>query len=225
MSVESKAPRPSNTAPATPPYCDSPQAPVVTPGLPHSDPITAISPAELLKDVVKAVQATANTSKADEPHSAESEAVDLPCAPGFKTVDEVYKAYWYTIVESPSDEVKNLDHYVFVVRPRINRDTKETIYYIDIKSEPLRKVLRTVLRGVDVVSLDEAELSIEQHFVVCHFLPELELVQFWNDAYPMDRTNKEHLQLLVDYIKNTYEATAQHLGALLQNGQITYDLL
>lgn len=90
MSVESKALRPCNTAPDTPPHCDSPQAPAVTPGLPHSDPITAISLAELLKDVVKAVQATANTSKANNPHSTESEAVDLSCAPGFKTVDEVY---------------------------------------------------------------------------------------------------------------------------------------
>ncbi|XTI87880.1 P-loop containing nucleoside triphosphate hydrolase protein [Cenococcum geophilum] len=207
MSVESKALRPCNTAPDTPPHCDSPQAPAVTPGLPHSDPITAISLAELLKDVVKAVQATANTSKANNPHSTESEAVDLSCAPGFKTVDEVYKAYRYTIVESPSDEVENLDHYVFIGTP--DRDTKETTYYTDIKSESLRKVLRTVLQGVDVISLDEAELSIEQH-LVCHFLPELEL---------------EHLQLLVDYIKNTHEATAQHLGALLQSGQITYDLL
>lgn len=85
------------------------------------------------------------------------------------------KAYRYTIVESPSDEVENLDHYVFIVRARIDRDTKETTYYTDIKSESLRKVLRTVLQGVDVISLDEAELSIEQH-LVCHFLPELELV-------------------------------------------------
>lgn len=76
------------------------------------------------------------------------------------------KAYRYTIVESPSDEVENLDHYVFIVRARIDRDTKETTYYTDIKSESLRKVLRTVLQGVDVISLDEAELSIEQHLTV-----------------------------------------------------------
>lgn len=42
----------------------------------------------------------------------------------------------------------------------LDRDTKETTYYTDIKPESLRKVLRTVLQRVDVISLDEAELSV-----------------------------------------------------------------
>lgn len=90
MSVESEALRPCNTASDTPPHCDSPQAPVITPGLPHWDPITAISLAELFKDVVKTIQATGNTPRIDAPQPAGSKAADRFCAPEFKTVDELY---------------------------------------------------------------------------------------------------------------------------------------
>lgn len=85
--------------------------------------------------------------------------------------------YRYTVVESPSDEIEDLDHYVFVVRARIgrcngidnvcsanagtlDRDTKETTYYIDMKSEPLREILRTVLQRVNAIGLNEVENSV-----------------------------------------------------------------
>jgi hypothetical protein len=41
-----------------------------------------------------------------------------------------------------------------------DRDTKETTYYTDIKSESLREVLRTVLQRVDVISMNKAKLSV-----------------------------------------------------------------
>jgi hypothetical protein len=58
-----------------------------------------------------------------------------------------------------------------------------------------------------------------------NFLPELELCHSWNDVDPADHTYKEHLELLIDYIKTAYEATTQHLASLFRSGQITYDLL
>ncbi|KAF2177556.1 hypothetical protein K469DRAFT_696586 [Zopfia rhizophila CBS 207.26] len=106
-------------APDTPPYYDSPQAPVVTPGLPRSDPITAITLAELLKDAVKAIRATADASKTDDPQTTES--ADHSCALEFQIVDEVWdeKSYRYNIVESSKEAPKNSNYYVFVVRWRI----------------------------------------------------------------------------------------------------------
>lgn len=87
MSVESKALGSYNTASDIHSSCDSPEAPAVAPSLPHSDPITIASLAELLKDVVKTVQATAKSSRAA---SAEYEAGGFIRAPRFKTVDEMY---------------------------------------------------------------------------------------------------------------------------------------
>lgn len=42
----------------------------------------------------------------------------------------------------------------------LDRDTKETTYYIDIKSEQLRDVLRTLLEDISVISLKEDKLSV-----------------------------------------------------------------
>ena len=42
----------------------------------------------------------------------------------------------------------------------LDRDTKETTYYIDIKSEQLRDVLRTLLEYIGVISLKEDKLSV-----------------------------------------------------------------
>lgn len=40
-----------------------------------------------------------------------------------------------------------------------------------------------------------------------------------------DATGLKHLDLLVDFIKTTYQSMAQRLHSLLENGEITYDLL
>ena len=42
----------------------------------------------------------------------------------------------------------------------IDKNTKETTSYIDVKSEPLREVLRDILRGVKAVSLMEDKPSV-----------------------------------------------------------------
>ena len=73
------------------------------------------------------------------------------------------KKYKYKVVELliPPDEVNELDHYIFVVRTRIGRcpdliltpapdssldkETKNQIQYIDIKSPGLWDILRKVL--------------------------------------------------------------------------------
>lgn len=89
------------------------------------------------------------------------------------------KSYEYKIAESikSSDAVTDLDQYVFVVRQRISeyasafaqsssnnygldKKTLEPTYYVDIKSEGLRDILRTVLRNVRVVNLNEDKPAV-----------------------------------------------------------------
>ena len=46
-----------------------------------------------------------------------------------------------------------------------------------------------------------------------------------NDVYLVDDTCRDHLELLIDCITETYADVTQHLTSLLQGGEITYDLL
>ena len=59
-----------------------------------------------------------------------------------------------------------------------------------------------------------------------NYLDELQLYQNnANTHHIPDTTPLRHLGLLIDYIKITYESTAQCLRSLLKDGEITYDLL
>ena len=73
-----------------------------------------------------------------------------------------------------------LDQYAFVVRGRVgqyispkrtssadedtllDRETEETTFHVDIKSEWLRDILRDMLKDVQVISLKEGKLSVGQ---------------------------------------------------------------
>jgi hypothetical protein len=66
---------------------------------------------------------------------------------------------------------------------------------------------------------------VEQNLLY-HYLDELQLYQSNANTRPIhDPTCLKHLDLLVDFIKTTYKSTAQRLLSLLDNGEITYDLL
>ena len=77
----------------------------------------------------------------------------------------------------PVDQVTGLDQYVFVVRRRVgqyvnatpssladceslDKKTKVTTSYVDVKSELLRDVLRDLLKDVRGISLNESKLSV-----------------------------------------------------------------
>jgi hypothetical protein len=78
---------------------------------------------------------------------------------------------------TPPDEVNELDHYIFVIRTRIgeypglcpglnpdskaDKSTEKQIHYIDIKSEGLRDVLRSVLQDVKGICLREGKPSVQ----------------------------------------------------------------
>ncbi|KAI6709035.1 AAA family ATPase [Diplocarpon mali] len=143
----------------------------------------------------------------------------------FKTVNEVWdtKAYKYKIVESITllDEENELDRYIFVVRTRIDRTTEKQTHHVDIKSEGLRDVLRSVLQDVKGICLRETKPSVEQNLLF-HYLSDLEA---YRSNTVLDDSTLQHLSLLVDFIKKTYESTAERLSALFEKCEITYDLL
>ncbi|KAI9735765.1 MAG: hypothetical protein M1818_006374 [Claussenomyces sp. TS43310] len=69
-----------------------------------------------------------------------------------KKVNEVWdkNEYKFKVVEllTQPDEVNELDHYIFVVRTRSDKETKSQIQYIDIKASGVRDVLGKVLQDV-----------------------------------------------------------------------------
>ena len=85
------------------------------------------------------------------------------------------KTYEYKIAE-PSKGLSELDQYIFVVRQRtgtcddvcirpsnndcLDKITMDLTCYIDIKSEELRDILRTVLRDVQIINLNEDKPTV-----------------------------------------------------------------
>ncbi|KAI9726527.1 MAG: hypothetical protein M1835_003773, partial [Candelina submexicana] len=139
----------------------------------------------------------------------------------FKVVNELWdeKAYKYKVVDStvPSGEVEELDEYVFVIRVRIDKKTTDPKFYVDIKSEALRDILRTTLRDVNGICLREDKPTVEQNLLY-NRLTELQ-------EYQCDPSSLKHFNLLVNFVKTTYSSTTKRLIALLENHEITYDLL
>lgn len=123
---------------------------------------------------------------------------------------------------TPPDEENELDQYIFVVRTRIDKKDEKSTQHIDIKSEWLRDVLRSVLRGVNGICLREERPSVEQNLLF-HYLSDLEAYRS-NHTEP-DDSMLQHLDLLLAFIKKTYQSTTERLNALLEKREITYDLL
>jgi hypothetical protein len=80
------------------------------------------------------------------------------------------------------EKVTDLDEHVFVVRARTgkyikpwqhlgaevensDKETFEQVYYVDIKSEGLRDILRIVLRDVRGLSLREDQITVWIFFI------------------------------------------------------------
>ncbi|KAL8870950.1 MAG: hypothetical protein Q9198_007513 [Flavoplaca austrocitrina] len=89
----------------------------------------------------------------------------------YKLIDEVWDdgTSKYKIVDSAAlpEMVTDLDEYVFVVRARTDAKTEhpekgasEQVFYVDVKSEGLRDVLRIVLRDVHGLSLGEDKITV-----------------------------------------------------------------
>ncbi|OAF59670.1 hypothetical protein VC83_03769 [Pseudogymnoascus destructans] len=184
-----------------------------------------LSFAQQFLDIVKSLN-SAQSAPAVPAAANDVEAKDPPARASkleFKAVNEVWdaKAYKYKVVESvtPTDEADELNQYVFVVRGRIDKDTKIT-YHVDIKSEMLRDALRNVLKDAHAVSTKENNLSVEQNLLY-HYIPELETCRNWNGIDFQDQASATHVSLLLNYLKEKYP----ELKSLLKTGEITYDML
>ncbi|OKP09742.1 hypothetical protein PENSUB_4871 [Penicillium subrubescens] len=147
----------------------------------------------------------------------------------FKTVVETWdkEACKYKIAESveTNSGLDDYAEYAFIVRERVDRNSKEVTSYIDVKSEGLRDTLRTSLHDIKAISLTEDKPSIEQK-VLFHFLPELDrCAENIDNSSDHDSAHAKHLRLLIEHLKHAYASISQRLESMLEHGHITYDLL
>ncbi|EGC45029.1 conserved hypothetical protein [Histoplasma capsulatum var. duboisii H88] len=72
----------------------------------------------------------------------------------------------YKIVDSVREDkaIDDLDQYIFVVWNQLDRMTKETKTFVDIKSEVLLDVLQEIVRDVRAISLCKDKPSVLFHF-------------------------------------------------------------
>lgn len=85
-------------------------------------------------------------------------------------------------LQKPADELNELDQYVFIVRVRmvriavhasatstysktLDKEIKDFIFYVDIISEGLRDILRTVLRDMNIICLREDKPIVQSSLV------------------------------------------------------------
>ncbi|KKZ63847.1 hypothetical protein EMCG_01854, partial [[Emmonsia] crescens] len=168
----SKGMKPNGKAPAF----AAAQPPLNTPiaeGLQHcvaQQPVTMRHLQQLLIDIFHEVKKSPDSpepteatkpeqSKYKEGNEVKARASKLE----FKEVHEVWDKDKsnYKIVESVREDeaLDDLDQYIFVVRKQLDRMTKETRAFVDIKSTALLDVLREILRGVRAISLREDKPS------------------------------------------------------------------
>ncbi|KAF2174396.1 hypothetical protein K469DRAFT_648321, partial [Zopfia rhizophila CBS 207.26] len=215
---------PNDTPPSSPNLPLSQDAAVLRIAQQVVDAVGMIVAAKALPEPVSAPEVPEDPAKDDlKPEEAKARASNL----AYKEVDEVWdeKAYKYKIAEPvATGEVNELEQYVFVVRVRVDKTTKDTTSYIDIKSEFLRDILREILRDVRGVSLAEDMPTVEP-ILLFNFLLELESYRSSASNNSENTLRLKHLGLLVDFIKTSHQSTAKRLVSLLHRREITYDLL
>ncbi|CRG82660.1 hypothetical protein PISL3812_00004 [Talaromyces islandicus] len=134
----------------------------------------------------------------------------------WKTVSEIWdpKEYAYKVSDSPPvQDVTKLDEYIFVVRRRIDKKTDDATYFVDIKSQSLRDILRVVLKEIGTVDLETDKPAIERN-TLFHFLRELKAYARPNSGTEVSADAILHLNLLVQHLEEAYQSTMEQLQSL-----------
>ncbi|EDN03897.1 predicted protein [Histoplasma mississippiense (nom. inval.)] len=212
-----KAPPPSPLRAQTPP--DSPN---------HENPPQSVTMEQLQQLFMEVLRQAKQSSDSSEPiedtrleKSKNKEGNEVKARASKLEYKEVHEVWdkdnsKYKIVESVGED-KVLDD--------LDQMTKETMIFVDIKSEVLLGVLRDIVRDVRAISLREDKPSdqIERNFLY-NFLADLE-TYITKKGRDHEDPRSKHVDLLIRYIKDTYASTTQSLSPLLKRGEITYDLL
>ncbi|KAF3484281.1 uncharacterized protein GIQ15_03605 [Arthroderma uncinatum] len=128
----------------------------------------------------------------------------------------------YKVVEFFEEQKDSeLEQYIFIVRVRVDKVSKEPTTYVDIKSKFLCGIVYDIMKGANVpLNLRENKPTVEQNLLYL-FLSELVEAQ---RAVHVEEHGR-HLAILVAHVEGAYASISKRLAPLLSIGEITYDLL
>ncbi|KEF58304.1 uncharacterized protein A1O9_06230 [Exophiala aquamarina CBS 119918] len=125
------------------------------------------------------------------------------------------------------------DQYIFTVRRKFDWEQKYQGTVVDIKSTPLKDSLHHIMAGVKGVSLVGETLHMDPNMLFL-YLEEMRnyvdiLEQSASTRKRKERkalaTQIQHLRVMVRYLDKDFAETKRNLYPMLENNQITFDLL
>lgn len=125
------------------------------------------------------------------------------------------------------------DQYIFTVRRKFDWEQKYQGTIVDIKSKPLKDSLQHIMANVKGVSLVGETLHMDPNMLFLH----LEEMREYADTLEQSATTRkrkekkelttqaQHLRVMVRYLDKDFAETKKTLYPMLENNQITFDLL
>ncbi|KAJ6576105.1 P-loop containing nucleoside triphosphate hydrolase protein [Mycena vulgaris] len=130
------------------------------------------------------------------------------------------------------DKYAEWAEYVFLVRRKVvqtrGSDYPNITTKLLIRSDPLRKALRGVMKVTEGVNWNGSVLKLHPHLLLA-FLPQIRVASSSDDTDDSledeENTTKAHLNLLIEFLESEYASTLQKIGTLVDHEEVTFDLL
>ncbi|KAJ6576099.1 P-loop containing nucleoside triphosphate hydrolase protein [Mycena vulgaris] len=130
------------------------------------------------------------------------------------------------------DKYAEWAEYAFLVRRKVvqtrGSDYPNITTKLLIRSDPLRKALRGVMKVTEGVNWNGSVLKLHPHLLLT-FLPQIRVASSRRDTADSledeESTTKAHLNLLIEFLESEYASTLQKIGTLVDHGEVTFDLL
>lgn len=154
----------------------------------------------------------------------------------YKRVDQLWdqSIHNFKLTETVKSQDEAVwDQYIFTVRRRFDWEQKYQCTIVDIKSAPLKESLRHIMAGVKGVSLVGETVHMDPNMLFLY----LEEMRAYVDSLNNDSTGwkrkekkemttkAKHLKVMVRWLDKDFAETKKTLYPMLENNQITYDLL
>ena len=141
----------------------------------------------------------------------------------------------YVLKNTAEDpDVGEYDQYLFQIRRKFDWENKYTDTVVDIKSKPLKEVLKHVMGEVKGVSFAEDTPVVDPNMLFL-YLEELRAYQKelrkqskgakHKKAKKVAATKYDHVKVLIKYLDKDYAETKKTLYPLLESGKITFELM
>jgi hypothetical protein len=142
-----------------------------------------------------------------------------------RTVEPWTATHNKAVVEGPDaqSEAENDRGKHAMIWRRILYETRETVE-LAIKSKPLRKALKQVIKGYTYVSFDTTNVILDPPFTsIYHHKGQLQ--EYANRTSAEDPTTARDIELLLETIDDQQATVHSDIAALTQEGDITHKLL